>query len=112
MDLFYQACDLFCLPSLNEGLPLALLEAQAANLPSVCSNVGSCAEALDPATGVLVKPKDAAAIARACLLVQKCQTGPRQFILTHFSLKSLKDQYMQLYKGDHHGTSDRTCFFN
>ena len=44
-----QCCDLFYLPSNFEGLPIALLEAQIAGLPSLCSlnisnevNCGSC----------------------------------------------------------------------
>lgn len=35
---YYQAMDLFCLPSINEGLPVCTLEAQAADLPCIVSN--------------------------------------------------------------------------
>ena len=37
--LMLAAMDLFLFPSLHEGLPLALTEAQAAGLPCVCSDV-------------------------------------------------------------------------
>jgi glycosyltransferase involved in cell wall biosynthesis len=36
-DELYQAMDVFCLPSRFEGLPVVLLEAQAASLPSLVS---------------------------------------------------------------------------
>lgn len=35
---YYQAMDLFCLPSINEGLSICTLEAQAADLPCIVSN--------------------------------------------------------------------------
>ena len=60
------AADVFVLPSLSEGLPLALLEAMFAGRPIVASDVGQVAEALaHGAAGVLVEPASAAALAAA-----------------------------------------------
>jgi glycosyltransferase involved in cell wall biosynthesis len=60
------AADLFVLPSLSEGLPLALLEAMFARRPIVATDVGEVRSALDDGrAGVLVAPEDAAALAAA-----------------------------------------------
>jgi len=60
------AADLFVLPSLSEGLPLALLEAMFAGCPIVATDVGEVATALEAgAAGILVPPGDAAALASA-----------------------------------------------
>lgn len=58
------AADLFVLPSLFEGLPLVLLEAMAAGLPAVVTQVcGNEDAVVDGVTGWLAPPSDAAALA-------------------------------------------------
>lgn len=54
--------DLFCLSSDSEQAPVSLLEAMAAGLPAVCTDVGDCSAALGPlAPGALVPPGPEAA---------------------------------------------------
>jgi glycosyltransferase involved in cell wall biosynthesis len=60
------AADIFVLPSLSEGLPLALLEAMFSGCPIVASDVGDVGVALAQGqAGVLVEPGNAAALAAA-----------------------------------------------
>jgi glycosyltransferase involved in cell wall biosynthesis len=60
------AADLFVLPSLSEGLPLALLEAMFAGCPIVATDVGQVRVALANGTaGVLVDPGNTEALAAA-----------------------------------------------
>lgn len=60
------AADVFVLPSLSEGLPLALLEAMFAGRPIVATDVGEVAVALAGGeAGLLVEPGDPAALASA-----------------------------------------------
>ncbi len=59
------ACDISLLPSLWEGLPLSLIEAQASGLPIVASDVKGNREVVTPQTGVLCEPKTATDYATA-----------------------------------------------
>lgn len=60
------AADIFVLPSLSEGLPLALLEAMFAGRAIVASEVGDVGVALaNGEAGVLVEPGSTAALAAA-----------------------------------------------
>jgi len=54
MPSFYQALDVFCLPSFKEGFPLSPLEAQSAGVPVLASDTGGVKETLCPSTGRLV----------------------------------------------------------
>ena len=55
----------FVLPSRSEGLPLALLEAMAAGVPSIATAVGGSPEVVTAGTGILVPPEDAGALGDA-----------------------------------------------
>lgn len=52
-DLFdiYRVCDICAFPSLQEGLPVALLEAMAIGLPVVCSDIRGNNELIDEGRG-------------------------------------------------------------
>lgn len=94
---FFSACDVACLPSRNEGLPLAALEAQACSVPVVATRVGGMQAACDPATASLVPPEDPAALAaalRACLAGRR--GDPRGFVLRHGSLAAMSRAYLDL----------------
>jgi glycosyltransferase involved in cell wall biosynthesis len=65
-----QTCDVFVLPSLFEGLPLAVLEAMAAGRPIVASDVSGVREAIvHRETGLLVPAARADELARAIRLL-------------------------------------------
>jgi glycosyltransferase involved in cell wall biosynthesis len=65
VDAILPGCDLFVHPTLNDAFPTVLLEALAAGLPIVASRVGGVPEIVDDATGKLVPPGDANALAVA-----------------------------------------------
>ena len=72
-----EAADINVLPSFYEGLPLTILEAMAAGLPTVASQVGGIPEAIeDGVSGLLVPPGNPKQLADA-LSFLLCQVEAR-----------------------------------
>lgn len=64
----YRAFDVFVLPSRKEGMPWALLEAMAAGLPCIATDVGACKWMLqhqDETCGIIVPIDDSKRLERA-----------------------------------------------
>lgn len=62
----FKQMDVFCLPSISEGLSSAIMTAMAARLPVVATQVGGIPElVVDNVTGRLVSPGDAEELAAA-----------------------------------------------
>jgi glycosyltransferase involved in cell wall biosynthesis len=69
------AADVFVLPSLFEGLPVSVLEAMAAERAVVATAIGGTDEAVThEVTGLLVPPRDPAALAAA---IRRLQADPQ-----------------------------------
>ncbi len=86
MARFPPALDLLIVPSRNEGLPLAPLEAQACGVRVVAAMVGGVAAALCPQTGRLVPPENPAALAAGVIAALAHAGDPRAFVLREASL--------------------------
>lgn len=62
--------QLSVLPSYNEGLPMAILEAMSYGIPVISTDVGSISEVVkDNETGFLIKPGEAESLAKAIIKV-------------------------------------------
>jgi glycosyltransferase involved in cell wall biosynthesis len=98
--------DIFVLPSLWEGIPLAMLEAMAMGLPVIASNVGGIPEVIQkPDFGLLVPPKDPNAMANEMIkllnnqhLRKKIGECGKKHVVDNFSIDSTVDNLDQLYK--------------
>jgi glycosyltransferase involved in cell wall biosynthesis len=81
------ASDAFCLPSLSEGLPYALLEAAAFRLPLLVSNVGGMAALLtDQKDALLVPPANPQALASGMTWMMENRQAIQQFADAAFDL--------------------------
>ena len=97
--------DLYILPSESEGLPMVLLEAMAAGCPIVASSVGGVPSAVeDGVNGLLVPPRDPAALAGAILralgdepLRRRLALAGRQVFRARFSAETMTRRYERLY---------------
>ncbi|MFQ5350273.1 MAG: glycosyltransferase family 4 protein [Thermoanaerobaculia bacterium] len=107
MPELYAAADIFCLPSLYEGFPLAILEAMAAGLPVVATRVAGNPEAVDDGVhGRLVEAEDAAGLAAALLDLiadeesrHRMGRQARQRIEEEFSIERIGAAYRELWEG-------------
>lgn len=98
--------DLFVLPSLWEGLPIAILEAMAASRPIVATRVGGVPEAVvDGVTGLLVPPRDSTALAQAIMyllddpdLCNRLGQAGRERVLEYFSVERMVERTQNLYE--------------
>jgi glycosyltransferase involved in cell wall biosynthesis len=111
------ALDIFAMPSLSEGLGVALLEAMACGLPALASGVGGIIDAVeDGRTGMLVAPGDAHALADA--LAQLCASASartamgeaaRARAIERFSMAAMARRTVELYRAClHTGASAKT----
>ena len=106
MDAHYASAAIFCLPSIYEGFPLAILEAMAGGLPVVSTTVSGIPEAVeDGTTGMLVEPEDARGLAAALgsLLAQpglrrSMGTAGRQRFDREFSIERVAGLHFVIYE--------------
>lgn len=100
------ACDLFVLASLWEGFGLVFLEAMAAGKPVVATHVSAIPEVvLHGETGLLVPPRDVAALANA--IIRLCEDPAErrrlgrngyQRVRRHFIADRMVDETLAIYR--------------
>jgi glycosyltransferase involved in cell wall biosynthesis len=107
LPALYRAFDLVVLCSANEGLPVALIEAQAAGLPVVAYDVGGVLEVVHSAeTGYVVPPGDEAALTAATVTLvrgaaerERFGRAGRAFMEREYDARRMIDRTATLYEG-------------
>jgi glycosyltransferase involved in cell wall biosynthesis/SAM-dependent methyltransferase len=102
-----RALDVFLLTSgaRSEGIPTAVLEAMAAGVPAVATDVGALVEAVDDGlTGIIVPPRDVDAIAAAVIklarnpdLLASMKECARERAARRFDVETCADAHMRAY---------------
>lgn len=103
---FYSGIDLFVMPSLWEGMPVALLEALSYGIPVVATRVSGIPEVVtDGAEGFLVEPANPQQIATRILELldnpeKRVEMGMRGKARAEgdFSVEKMIDAYANLYR--------------
>lgn len=106
MPALYAKVDIVALPSYREGLPTGLVEAAAAGLPVIATDVPGCRDVVTHMqTGLLIPPKDATALAAAVQtlcdspeLRQRLGAAARARALERFDTKKIVAKTLALYE--------------
>ena len=98
------ACDVYANSSISEGISLTILEAMAAGLPVVATQVGGTAEIVDATCGRLVPARnpealagELAALAADAALRLTLGGGARARVEQHFTLDRMVREYRDAY---------------
>ncbi|MDD5504253.1 MAG: glycosyltransferase family 4 protein [Candidatus Omnitrophica bacterium] len=113
---FYPSCkdttiplsviDIFCHPSLQEGLGLSILEAMAMRLPVIASNVGGIYTLIKHRiNGLLVPAMNECALAEGIAqiisdpdMARRMGIASRQAVLRDFTLDIMRDKVIEVYE--------------
>jgi glycosyltransferase involved in cell wall biosynthesis len=98
--------DIFCHPSLQEGLGLSILEAMAMERAVVASDTGGIYTLIKhDVNGILVPPKNEQALTSAIIQIlsnsdRAAQMGKlsRQMVLENFTLDIMRDKVIEVYR--------------
>lgn len=99
-----QAADLFLLPSYSEGMSLSLLEAMAAGIPAIASDIsGNRALITHEQSGLLVPPRDVPGLTTAMIrlleqpaLRNSLGSQARQLVQQNYSLEKMGREHLEL----------------
>lgn len=105
MAVIFSRADIFCMTSLWEGLPMALVEAMAAGLPSVVNAVDGCKDVIrDGQNGFLVAPGSPEVTAKKIIqlledpvLAQNMGTLARKSLGQDFDTNTMVSDHETLY---------------
>ena len=95
IERYFRACDLYVLPSIREGLPIALLEAMASGLPCIATAIAGSTDTLleDRRTGWLVPADDRPALTAALEALmaddeerRRCGAAARDLIVSKYAI--------------------------
>ncbi len=108
---FFSAADAFIMSSRSEGLPMSLLQAFSLGLPAIVTEVGGMAEVVRLAeAGITVSPSESQEMTNAILELanddaERARMGQNALAAyrTHFSLETMCDAYMKLYRDTSRG---------
>lgn len=107
IEKYFRAADVYVLPSIREGFPVALLEAMASGLPCVATRLSGSTDVIvdDAVNGLLVEPDDTAGFAgciRAVLsdrhLAARLGSAARDTVTQRFSMERTARAWLAAYR--------------
>jgi glycosyltransferase involved in cell wall biosynthesis len=105
LPYYYNAASVFVLPSLYEPASIALLESLTSEIPTIASRVGGIQEMMKD-TGIYVKPKDSAGIAKGIEWIMKNKKATeklsekgRKLMVKEHDWNNIAKEYETLFEG-------------
>jgi glycosyltransferase involved in cell wall biosynthesis len=107
IEKYFRTADVYVLPSVREGLPLALLEAMSSGLPCVASRLDGSTDVLieDQVNGLLVATDDGAGMARAVgdlltstSLAARLGAAARATVLDRYAIQAVAPSWLAAYQ--------------
>ena len=106
LKALYSACDIFVLPSFEEGDPMSLKEALASGKPLIASNVGGIPMQIkDEWNGFLVEPGNERQLAEKIMLlldhreeIRKMGRNSRKLAEDEFDWNKVVKRYLKIYE--------------
>lgn len=99
------ASDFFISSSHWEGMPIAVLEAMSAGLPIIATNVGDVPQVVGDESGILVDPKQPAALAKAItsflndpVACKEMGKSARDYVLRNHDVNQWLDLLLEIYR--------------
>jgi len=97
--------DVFVLPSRSEGIPRCIMEAMAAEVPVIASNIPGCRTLIDgEKTGALFEVDDAEGLADSIrqtlkdpVISERYKVEAKRFLLERYSAKRMAKEYEGLF---------------
>lgn len=97
--------DIFLMSSRSEGLPIALIEATAAGLPAIVTDVGGCREVVEAGPSGLVVPSSDVEAYRGAIQEMMDEPAQREVFSKNakktalvYSIEHAADRHAQLYR--------------
>jgi glycosyltransferase involved in cell wall biosynthesis len=105
MPEVYASLDIMALPSISEGMPMAILEAMGAGKPVVATRVGAVPKLVSSETGALVEPRDVGGLQKALIALagdaagrQKRGEQARALVEERYSARAMARKYVDVYE--------------
>ncbi len=106
VPVIMRCCQAFAMPSLTEGLPMALLEAMASEIPIVTSRVGGMPYALEGGkAGFLIEPGNVDMLKQALREIYvsphrsaQLVSRAKERVLSKFSNITMAEEYQKIYQ--------------
>ena len=105
MPSVYASLDIFVLASLDEGMPMAVLEALASGCPTIATAVGAVPKLIvSGQNGLLVRPADTESLTEAlCSLLSEPDlrrhmgANGKRVVDAQFASRAMSNKYLQVY---------------